>query len=207
MKIRCFLQGMIFVIPLLFSSCNDVKHLSNENKSRVICSIGKFESDNPSRTNIDPNNNFSIKWASEDIIGIFPREGYQEPFEIINKIFKEESITTILINNGYYNQQDLAEMNDIDVSFLPFTDEQKTKVLDIIHNIQRIKGKGSVAPLQSLQSSAITTPSHSIPSTPRHGVGTPKLMLSTSKEHSQNHSREISPLPISNKPCCDLFHK
>lgn len=113
MRIGYFIQGMILLIPLLFVSCNDIKHLSNENKSRIICSISKFESDNLSRTNINPNNNFSITWASEDIIGIFPLEGYQEPFEIPASQANSSSAT---FDGGYWDVKNGLQYN----AYYPF---------------------------------------------------------------------------------------
>ena len=82
MDFRSFIKGMILFIPLLLASCNDEGSASLENKCKIVCSVDGFESVNPSRTNADPNDFSSITWASGDVIGIFPLEGYQEPFEI-----------------------------------------------------------------------------------------------------------------------------
>ena len=82
MKLNSLIKGMALSIPLLLTSCNDEEHTTIDNKCRVVCSVDKFESESLSRTNTEPENGFLITWASGDVIGIFPREGYQEPFEI-----------------------------------------------------------------------------------------------------------------------------
>ena len=160
-----------------------------EEMDTIIKSLVELVSiDNPHLSNV----------MNEEMLVFEKPNEYQNPVDSLNKITKDNEITTVLINNGYFNQQDLFEMTDIDVSFLPLSDEQKTKVLEIIHSIQRLKGKGSDAPLQSLTSSTFDTPTQSIPTTPRHGNATPKILSketskNTSRNTSRQQSRETSP--------------
>ena len=56
--------------------------MMTEEKVKVLFSVDEFQPINESRTTINPDNGYSITWASGDVIGIFPYEGYQEPFII-----------------------------------------------------------------------------------------------------------------------------
>ena len=73
----------IFVLLLLlFSSCSVKEEVSSDEKVRVMFSVDEFKNADNTRTSIDVHNNYAVTWASGDIIGVFPREGYQEPFII-----------------------------------------------------------------------------------------------------------------------------
>lgn len=126
MTIKHFIKGMILFIPLLLLSCNE-KQTITESKCKIICSVDEFESTDLSRTTTDPNNNFLITWASGDIIGIFPREGYQEPFEIpTNQIGN----TSASFDGGYWDVKDGLQYN----AYYPFdkknfdSADMKTKI-------------------------------------------------------------------------------
>lgn len=126
MTIKHFIKGMILFIPLLLLSCNEEQTIT-ESKCKIICSVDEFESTDLSRTTTDPNNNFLITWASGDIIGIFPREGYQEPFEIpTNQIGN----TSASFDGGYWDVKDGLQYN----AYYPFdkknfdTADMKTKI-------------------------------------------------------------------------------
>lgn len=73
----CFLSMVIY-------SCtdNEVLEVESNEKSQVLFSVDDFIPESQTRTNCDPRNNYKITWASGDAIGIFPREGDQEPFVI-----------------------------------------------------------------------------------------------------------------------------
>ena len=73
------------LLSVLFVSCNDNDSIvSNESgKTQILFSVDEFVPDAPdTRTNCDPTNNYAITWAEGDVIGVFPREGFQEPFVI-----------------------------------------------------------------------------------------------------------------------------
>lgn len=72
--------GLLFL--LLASACSEKEEVVSDEKVRVLFSVDEFESMNDSRTSVDPSNDYAITWAAGDVIGIFPREGYQEPFVI-----------------------------------------------------------------------------------------------------------------------------
>lgn len=81
--IKDFIKGMaLLCLPLCLVACSDENDSLANEKSHVTFSIDEFEVVVPARTTTDPNNNYAITWASGDVIGIFPREGYQEPFTI-----------------------------------------------------------------------------------------------------------------------------
>lgn len=118
---------MALSIPLLLTSCNDEEHTTIDNKCRVVCSVDKFESESLSRTNTEPENGFLITWASGDVIGIFPREGYQEPFEIPADQVGNKSAS---FDGGYWDVKDGLQYN----AYYPFdkrnfdSAEMKTKI-------------------------------------------------------------------------------
>lgn len=72
---------MAACVGVHITSCSEDEVISTK-KTQVLFSVDKFESSVLTRTNVDPSNNYAITWAQGDKIGIFPREGYQEPFEI-----------------------------------------------------------------------------------------------------------------------------
>ena len=127
MKLNSLIKGMALSIPLLLTSCNDEEHTTIDNKCRVVCSVDKFESESLSRTNTEPENGFLITWASGDVIGIFPREGYQEPFEIPADQVGNKSAS---FDGGYWDVKDGLQYN----AYYPFdkrnfdSAEMKTKI-------------------------------------------------------------------------------
>lgn len=76
------------IMPCLLSvvlySCSDQDELQvkSEMNRHVYFTVDSFIPEAQTRTDCDPNNNYKITWASGDAIGIFPREGDQEPFVI-----------------------------------------------------------------------------------------------------------------------------
>ena len=127
MKLNSLIKGMALSIPLLLTSCNDEEYTTIDNKCRVVCSVDKFESESLSRTNTEPENGFLITWASGDVIGIFPREGYQEPFEIPADQVGNKSAS---FDGGYWDVKDGLQYN----AYYPFdkrnfdSAEMKTKI-------------------------------------------------------------------------------
>ena len=82
MKIQNFLNGIALIMPFFLLSCMEREEMMTEEKVKVLFSVDEFQPINESRTTINPDNGYSITWASGDVIGIFPYEGYQEPFII-----------------------------------------------------------------------------------------------------------------------------
>ena len=127
MKLNSLIKGVVLSMPLIFASCSNEEQAMIDNKCRVVCSVDKFESENMSRTNTDPNNNFLITWASGDVIGIFPREGYQEPFEIPADQVGNKSAS---FDGGYWDVKDGLQYN----AYYPFdkrnfdSADMKTKI-------------------------------------------------------------------------------
>lgn len=127
MKLKSLFKGMVLSIPLLLTSCNDEESVDINSKCRIVISVDKFESTIPTRTNTDPDNGFLITWASGDVIGIFPREGYQEPFEIPAEQIGHESAS---FDGGYWAVKNGLQYN----AYYPFdkrnfdSAEMKTKI-------------------------------------------------------------------------------
>lgn len=85
MKIKSIMRGMALALPFLWSSCNDTPH--EENVSEKLCayfSIDELKDAADSRITISPNDDgtYNFVWNADEVIGIFPFDGYQEPFEI-----------------------------------------------------------------------------------------------------------------------------
>ena len=106
--------GIVGIFFLLFiTSCTEKEEVINNNQVRILFSVDDFESRNASRTSVDPSNNYAITWASGDVIGIFPRKGYQEPFSI-----PEEQVgkSKAEFDGGYWALKDGLEYN----AYYPF---------------------------------------------------------------------------------------
>ncbi len=100
MKIFNLIKGITMLcLPLFLFSCSEEEYLQVEQKVKVLISIDEFQNDAATRTTTDPNNNYAITWASGDTIGIFPREGFQEPFEIPANQVGQKSAT---FDGGYW---------------------------------------------------------------------------------------------------------
>ncbi|MBE6283700.1 MAG: BspA family leucine-rich repeat surface protein [Mediterranea massiliensis] len=100
MKIFNLIKGITMLcLPLFLFSCSEEEYLQTEQKVKVLISIDEFQNDAATRTTTDPNNNYAITWASGDTIGIFPREGFQEPFEIPANQVGQKSAT---FDGGYW---------------------------------------------------------------------------------------------------------
>ena len=83
-------------------------------KSHVFFSVDEFTSADDTRTNIDPSQNYLVTWAEGDTIGIFPREGDQEPF-----VIPEEQIgqSKASFDGGYWALKDGKSYN----AYYPFS--------------------------------------------------------------------------------------
>lgn len=89
------------LLSLVMNSCadNETLNIENGSKSQVLFSVDDFITEYQTRTNCDPNNNYKITWASGDAIGIFPREGDQEPFVIP---VEQVGQSTAAFDGGYW---------------------------------------------------------------------------------------------------------
>lgn len=71
------------ISAIVFTACSSEIETAEQkiDETRVTFTIDEFLT-SESRSNVNPANNYAVTWAEGDKIGIFPREGYQEPFEI-----------------------------------------------------------------------------------------------------------------------------
>ena len=99
MKINNFIKGITIITVSFLCACSDDYNLPTGEGMKVLISIDEFQSDEKTRTTTDPNNNYAITWASGDTIGIFPREGFQEPFAIPANQVGQKSAT---FDGGYW---------------------------------------------------------------------------------------------------------
>ncbi len=117
----------MIIMSLLFLSCSKETETINNHNSKIIVSVEEFEPGEKTKTTVDPDNGFTITWASGDVIGIFPYEGYQEPFIIPADQVGKESAT---FDGGYWALKDGLKYN----AYYPFdkanfdSAEMKTKI-------------------------------------------------------------------------------
>lgn len=78
---KVFLRGMISVVPLFLGSCtsSDNLVLPEEEDVRILFAVDRFEDAAMTKTAMTDD---GIVWAAGDTIGVFPYEGFQEPFVI-----------------------------------------------------------------------------------------------------------------------------
>lgn len=123
--------SLLLIISLISFSCSDtlntldtpsldtinlsaIPNDTSEVKAHVLCFIDEFEEEGTiTRTYADPSNNYAVTWSDGDIVGIFPREGYQEPFVIpANQVGK----TWAAFDGGYWAMKDGLTYN----AYYPF---------------------------------------------------------------------------------------
>lgn len=120
-------KGIMIIMSLLVLSCSKESETINNHNSKIIVSVEEFEPGEKTKTTVDPDNGFTITWASGDVIGIFPYEGYQEPFIIPADQVGKESAT---FDGGYWALKDGLKYN----AYYPFdkanfdSAEMKTKI-------------------------------------------------------------------------------
>ena len=98
-------------------SCNDAESVLFEENgtSQILFSIDEFVPEIPdTRTNCDPSSNYAITWADGDMIGVFPREGDQEPFTIPTDQVGKSSAS---FDGGYWALKDGKTYN----AYYPFS--------------------------------------------------------------------------------------
>lgn len=120
-------KGIILIMLLLVLSCSKENETTNTPNSKIMVSVEEFTPGENTKTTVDPDNGFTITWASGDVIGIFPYEGYQEPFIIPADQVGMESAT---FDGGYWALKDGLKYN----AYYPFdkanfdSAEMKTKI-------------------------------------------------------------------------------
>ena len=102
---------------MLFSSC-ERDETGVFSKNSISITVDRFVEDVSgsalTKTSMDPANNFVITWADGDTIGIFPREGFQEPFKIpANQV----GSATAKFDGGYWDIKDGLTYN----AYYPFS--------------------------------------------------------------------------------------
>lgn len=100
-------------MPLCCMSCNDNINTSHIEKTKIVFSIDEFSDVSQSRTIVHPDKDYTVTWAKGDIIGIFPEEGYQEPFAIPDNQANQGSAT---FDGGYWALKDGLRYN----AYYPF---------------------------------------------------------------------------------------
>ena len=114
MKKSLFLLSCLFAMAIQSCSDLDSEMQTESGKSHVFFSVDEFTSADGTRTNIDPSQNYLVTWAEGDTIGIFPREGDQEPF-----VIPEEQIgqSKASFDGGYWALKDGKSYN----AYYPFS--------------------------------------------------------------------------------------
>lgn len=95
---KSFVRGMMLVIPLILGSCtsSDSPVHSEDEDVRILFAVDRFEDAAMTKTTMTDE---GIVWAAGDTIGIFPYEGFQEPFVIPEDQVGKASAT---FDGGYW---------------------------------------------------------------------------------------------------------
>lgn len=110
--IKSLLLGLIS-LSLFSCVANEIKENSTT-ESKITFSVDNFiPADGVSRSMVDPTNNYAVTWASGDVIGIFPREGYQEPFSIPAD---QVGLSKATFDGGYWSMKEGLTYN----AYYPF---------------------------------------------------------------------------------------
>lgn len=83
MKTNRFIRLMAGGLLLLSAACTDrlpAGQALAEVEKKLLFTVDRFEAGNATRTYVD--DSYNVKWAKGDAVGIFPYEGWQEPFVI-----------------------------------------------------------------------------------------------------------------------------
>lgn len=102
MKAMTFIKGMVACMPFLWMACSDTGQEAVEDSSRILVSIDEFKGADGSRTVLNTTD-YSVTWKQGDVIGIFPYEGYQEPFAIPDEQAGSKKAT---FDGGYWAVKD-----------------------------------------------------------------------------------------------------
>lgn len=118
------------LLGMVVQSCSTEENeiiVENKEKCQVLFTIDDFIPESLTRTNCDPTNGYAITWATGDAIGIFPREGDQEPFVIP---VEQVGLSKAAFDGGYWALKDGKTYN----AYYPFSRENyassdmKTKI-------------------------------------------------------------------------------
>ncbi|MBR5482268.1 MAG: Ig-like domain-containing protein [Bacteroidaceae bacterium] len=80
--LKIHLMGVLASAVLLSASCTETEQAPHSvpDKVQVMMAVDRFESGNATRTVVTDIDEGIIHWVDGDVIGVFPLEGYQEPF-------------------------------------------------------------------------------------------------------------------------------
>lgn len=126
MKAKSIILLSATLLGLAACSSDPELEQKNDGKTTITCSFDEFISPS-TRTDVNPANKFAITWADGDIIGIFPREGFQEPFLIPKDQVGKSSAT---FDGGYWEVKNGMNYN----AYYPFdkanfqSDKSKTAI-------------------------------------------------------------------------------
>ncbi len=105
-------MGIMAIMSIFLVSCNEALEEVSEGTGNITISFKRFLPENDTKTNFNTTD-YSITWASGDVIGIFPLEGYQEPFIIPADQVGEKNAT---VDGGYWALKDGYKYN----AYYPF---------------------------------------------------------------------------------------
>lgn len=118
-----FWRTVVGCLPFLMVACTDDNPMTQEldmnAKSRILFAVDSFEPVSGSRTVTyldETTNTYKVKWASGDAVGVFPYEGYQQPFVIPTS---QENQSSAIFDGGYWELKEGLTYN----AYYPFSDE------------------------------------------------------------------------------------
>lgn len=107
-------KAAALILPLLLLSCNVKNHpVPGDEQVKILFAVDRFESAATTRTIVSDITTGTIHWVLGDTIGVFPYEGFQEPFAI-----PEEQINQVdaEFDGGYWALKEGFEYN----AYYPF---------------------------------------------------------------------------------------
>lgn len=121
-----FCMGIMAIMSIFLVSCNKALEEVSDGASNITLSFKRFLPENDTKTNFNTTD-YTITWTSDDVIGIFPLEGYQEPFIIpADQVGKSSAV----VDGGYWALKDGYKYN----AYYPFdkanfdSAQMKTKI-------------------------------------------------------------------------------
>ena len=119
--LKIHLMGVLASAVLLSASCTETEQAPHSvpDKVQVMMAVDRFESGNATRTVVTDIDEGIIHWVDGDVIGVFPLEGYQEPFHIPADQVGQEYAD---YDGGYWALKAGLTYN----AYYPFSDENFT---------------------------------------------------------------------------------
>lgn len=129
-------------------------------------------------------------------------EQYRDPFEIVHELIKDDTIATILLNNGYFTVDLISAMSDTDMTDAGLSEMQMKRLQEIIAKWNRNSPVSQVSPSLSRRGShlSLSQESTELPTIKIAHSKTPSLAMlgcaNTPSSQTSNQSFATTPSSI-----------